>query len=495
MQELTHPLHHGLGSYPVRRRALAPQPIDFFSILLWCLLAVFAIQAALFASVWGFAWVALGVVTLVARQRLKIPLIGVMETPIFLAMVSYSVSTLYLAGETQVFDLAHDAALHRAMWLAWFGMACFVTGMILALRFRPGRRLKDSVPLWMTEKEAILLFLTGMFFSEILAPFVPQSLFATCFIFGYCAPIGIFGFLALQTRLRPGWMSSWRFGAWILALAVWSVRSVLGGIFGSTILILFIFLLQYAHRSKAVLLGLLAVAVFLAPLMQETKNDYRTRISFDARGRERALRDILFDNFNRVILHGDWNSYEKGIVQLAERLCAFDVWFSVKRHLDAQHDFAHGKTIVDALVTTFIPRIIWSSKPITGGSSELATTYADMIVSEDTSVGVGNISEFYINGGEWAVVFGMLALGALGGAILRMGWSERVQPLGIILSIIAFSQMMRPEANLSDVLGGLLRTLFLWAVLRIWLWRRHHHRIFRNPVLQKMRVFPDAKKS
>ncbi len=459
---------------PHRAGRRASEPLDFFSLLLWGMLAISLKQAFASSSSWGVAWVALGAVTLIVRRWLPVHLIGVMEAPIFLAILSYSVATLYLASETQAYDLAHDPFLDSTMWLAWAGMACFLAGMVLAFRGRKVRERKNAHVVTVTEREAVLLFFAGMFFSEIILPFVPMSLFVVAFVFGYCAPVGLFIFLALQNRKDLGWVRSWKFGAWVFALAIWSMRSVLGGIFGSTLLILFIFLLQYAHRSKVVLLGILSASLLFAPLMQDTKNDYRHSIALDARSRERTLRDIVMENFDRVFLHGDMNAYRKGITQLAERLCAFDVWFSVKQHMDMHQDFAHGKTIFDALVSAFIPRILWADKPITGGSSELAINYADMNIAEGTSVGVGTISEFYINGGTFWVLIGMAALGFLGGRILKFGWSDRVQPLGLILSIFTFAQMVRPETNFSDVLGGVIRMVFLWGVIRFWIVRRHH---------------------
>ncbi len=456
--------HRGTGGEP---------RLDFFSILLWILLAAAGVQAVYSPSTWAIAWTVLGVLTLLARRGLPVHLVGVMEAPIFLALLAYPVTTLYLSDATESYDLVHNPTLDSAMWIAWMGMASFLVGMVIAFRRRLPVDRKARHPIQLVETDTLLLYAVGMIVMEYVLPHVSVSFFALSFVLSCCAPVGLFTFLALQKRDDLRWTRTWKFALWVLALLFWSVRSVLGGIFGGTLLILFIFLLQYAHRSKAILLALLAGSFFLGPLMQDTKSDFRQRLASDGRYRERALKDVILDNFQRVILHGDWQAYEKGLTQLASRVCTFEIWLSVKRHMEIQRDFAHGKTIGDALVAGLIPRILWPDKPITGGSSDLAEKYADMIIPQGTSVGVGAISEFYINAGGTGVLTGMFLLGWMGGNLLRFGCHDRVQPLGSIMSIFAFSQMIRPETNVSDILGGMLRMIFLWAVLRWWFHRSH----------------------
>jgi hypothetical protein len=82
-------------------------------------------------------------------------------------------------------------------------------------------------------------------------------------------------------------------------------------------------------------------------------------------------------------------------------------------HLDAgREDFAYGETLWHAAIA-LVPRVVWPDKPVVAGSMDLVSRYTGLRFAEDTSVGVGQVMEFYINFGTIGVVLGFVALGAL----------------------------------------------------------------------------------
>jgi hypothetical protein len=94
-------------------------------------------------------------------------------------------------------------------------------------------------------------------------------------------------------------------------------------------------------------------------------------------------------------------------------------------------EFAHGETIRDALLSP-IPRALWPDKPIAAGSGDLVSRFTGIRFAEGTSVGIGNVMEWYVNFGTIGVVLGSILLGiviavvdAFGLAHLRAGnWSN-----------------------------------------------------------------------
>ncbi len=60
-----------------------------------------------------------------------------------------------------------------------------------------------------------------------------------------------------------------------------------------------------------------------------------------------------------------------------------------------------------------IPRIIWPSKPITGGSNDLVNRFTGITFAEGTSIGIGPVLELYGNFGDIGVWVGFLTLGCL----------------------------------------------------------------------------------
>ncbi len=73
-------------------------------------------------------------------------------------------------------------------------------------------------------------------------------------------------------------------------------------------------------------------------------------------------------------------------------------------------EFKNGATLVDALIA-LVPRAIWPDKPVRAGSGNLVTDATGIEFDRATSVGVGQVLEFYFNFGMGAVIVGGLLWG------------------------------------------------------------------------------------
>lgn len=137
----------------------------------------------------------------------------------------------------------------------------------------------------------------------------------------------------------------------------------------------------------------------------------------------------------------------------------------IQRVSNGRSDYAYGSTLGDAFLA-LIPRIIWPDKPIQSGGSGLVTKYTGIIIFGSTSVGLGQVLEFYINFGTFGVVIGYIILGSLLAILdevasvnLRKGDWERfalwyVPGLGLL-------QVGNTLLNLTVVAGSGLVTMVL----------------------------------
>jgi hypothetical protein len=82
-------------------------------------------------------------------------------------------------------------------------------------------------------------------------------------------------------------------------------------------------------------------------------------------------------------------------------------------------NFAHGDTLGQALIA-LVPRALWPGKPIVAGSGNLVTTYTGIPFAEGTSVGIGQVMEFYVNFADVGVVLGFFIIGTI---ITILDWS------------------------------------------------------------------------
>lgn len=140
-------------------------------------------------------------------------------------------------------------------------------------------------------------------------------------------------------------------------------------------------------------------------------------------------------------------------------------------------EYADGKTIYFAVIA-LIPRAIWPDKPITSGSMGMVTDYTGITFGESTSVGMGQVMEFYINFGPIGVCVGYLLFGALlrsidmraGISLLRADWPR------FVLWFMIGAAMLAPLNQLLEVTSSMAAAFVLGFLV--------------NKVLERMSAAP-----
>ncbi|HXP85609.1 MAG TPA: hypothetical protein VN841_12860 [Bryobacteraceae bacterium] len=84
--------------------------------------------------------------------------------------------------------------------------------------------------------------------------------------------------------------------------------------------------------------------------------------------------------------------------------------------LEGRDNFANGETIRDALLA-LVPRIIWPDKPVSAGSGRLVARFTGLRFAEGTSVGIGQVMEWYANFGSAGVWVWFLLVGGILGIV------------------------------------------------------------------------------
>jgi hypothetical protein len=122
-------------------------------------------------------------------------------------------------------------------------------------------------------------------------------------------------------------------------------------------------------------------------------------------------------------------------------------------HEDGSAPFAYGATIP---VWALIPRAIWPNKPVIGGGGDIVTEYTGIRFAEGTSVGAGQVLEFYINLGIPGVLVGFVGLGFLlmwlDQGIMRSLAADDLR--GLLLRAMPGLMLLQPGGNLLEILVG-----------------------------------------
>ncbi len=159
---------------------------------------------------------------------------------------------------------------------------------------------------------------------------------------------------------------------------------------------------------KVTLAGVLVVYVGLSVFVSYMRD--RSEIRATVWG-EQSFED-RFDRISKTVATFEW--FDPANFEHLQRIDArlnqnFLVGAAVYQ-LGQTQNFARGETLWDALLA-LIPRALWPDKPITAGSGNLVSRYTNIDFAEGTSVGVGQVMEFYLNFGTPGVIIGFIIMG------------------------------------------------------------------------------------
>src|SRR6516164_312040 len=163
----------------------------------------------------------------------------------------------------------------------------------------------------------------------------------------------------------------------------------------------------------------------------------------------------LFTNFQFLDL-----SKDRHLLALDQRLNQnYLVGAGVMRHRADAVKLLYGATLP---VWAFIPRAIWPDKPDVGGGGDLVTKFTEIRFAEGTSVGVGQVLEFYMNFGMWGVLAGFAVLG-----FIFMRLDQHIMRALAMRNIHHVVRCSLPGLALVSPMGNLLEILVAVAAAAI----------------------------
>jgi hypothetical protein len=382
--------------------------------------------------------------------------------------------------------LGNTEYVTTGIWYTAIGVTCFVVGVWIArATTRPDRTIVAAN----RRGFAVFCLVGGWIFVYGLSPLsrIP-SLGAAISNGGAIWMLGTL--LGLRYAAQTG--NTQRLLMWSAAPAVYATLMLLAGGFlsyGAAAATVIISVLAILARSYLRAFVGVAVAVVVGMTIFVNYFENRTDIRESVWGGasvENRIGSVLgmADTFHLLDL-----SSEKDLVALDMRLNQnLFVGLAASRLADKEVDFLNGKSVWDGFLS-LVPRALWPDKPITGGSGTIVADITGLQLSEDTSWGVGNVLEFYINFGLPGVVVGFLALGWLLGTLdFRAAVAERRGDLGqLILIFLPTVGLIQPGASFVEMTGSAAAALVAAYVWR-WGWSVWQSR--REPARPIARAVP-----
>jgi len=124
---------------------------------------------------------------------------------------------------------------------------------------------------------------------------------------------------------------------------------------------------------------------------------------------------------------------------------------AVRRHEGGWSYLAHGATVTP---WAFIPRVVWPDKPDIAGGGDIVSEFTGIRFASGTSVGAGQVLEFYVNFGTLGVLVGFFALGL---TLIRLDRGimlalTTVDTRGLLLRAMPGLTLLQPGGNLVEIL-------------------------------------------
>jgi hypothetical protein len=142
----------------------------------------------------------------------------------------------------------------------------------------------------------------------------------------------------------------------------------------------------------------------------------------------------------------------------------FLVGTGVIAHEQGLSELWYGATVP---VWAIIPRAIWPDKPGVAGSGGLVSEFTGISFAEGTSVGVGQVLEFYMNFGMAGVLVGFAVFGfilmRLDRAMMRALAQGDID--GALKSGLAGLALLMPMGSLLEILVSVCAAIFLAQLL------------------------------
>jgi uncharacterized membrane protein len=233
------------------------------------------------------------------------------------------------------------------------------------------------------------------------------------------------------------------------------------------------FIIAQSRRRLVVFLAAPVVIFFGLSLFvnyMASRAEYRQAVWFRQVSLEERFERVgnMFRNFEWYNSE-NWKHREVVDGRLNQNLV---VGAAVERLEAGAIDYKNGGTLVEMIIA-LIPRAIWPGKPSIGGGGSVVSDFAGMRFAEGTSVGAGQVLEFYINFGVWGIIGGFLIYGGL------IGWMDvRIMHAlhagdqqGFLLWFMICLAMLQPGGNLLEIVtsaagSAVIALLFSWILSR-----------------------------
>ncbi len=301
-----------------------------------------------------------------------------------------------------------------------------------------------------------LLIIIGVV-SGIMKIFLPGDLYYVAYLFSLLLYVGILYTFFSDSKNRLWFL----LGGVIFILA----QSLAQGMFGELVytLALTVILLLLGQKIKTSLKFTLFITGFLLILiLQSVKADYRSIAWRGQAGGEQgntsAFFTLIVDRlsqpgrfFDLTLMFPTVNRFNQGMIV-----------GKVMDHVPNRAPFAEGETIFKSIAASFVPRLFWPNKPMSGGHENMER-FTGFII-EGYSMNISPMGEAYGNYGVEGGIFFMIFYGMFFSVVIIILLNIiRKRPTLVLWFPILFLNSVQIETDILMCVNSIIKNLiFIW---------------------------------
>jgi hypothetical protein len=249
-----------------------------------------------------------------------------------------------------------------------------------------------------------------------------------------------------------------------LAVLFLLTESIISGMFHeffSWMIFFYIFWCLKNKPSFSFNMVIIIFGFFCVTLLQSVKSEYRSYAWEDYSGNK----GVLF--FNLISNGFSVNKDLEKIEDVNTRFNQGWIISAIMANTPKNEPFANGKTVLESITVSFLPRILFPDKLVSGGRSNFMR-YTGLYIGEGTAMAMSILGESYANFGIYGGILFMLIWGYL----LILIWMFLIRKvldnmvLVFFMPLIYF-QVIKAETELLTVVNHLVKSIvlvfvFLW---------------------------------
>lgn len=301
----------------------------------------------------------------------------------------------------------------------------------------------------------VLLIIIGVV-SGFMQIFIPGELRYIAYLFGKLLYVGVLYTYFSDSKSRTLYL--------IIGIVSILGQAIAGAMFGELVytLALGVILILLGRKiSSSFKFGLATVGFIFVLLIQSIKGDYRAVAWQDGNEQSNNTQfffSLIAERISNPSRFFDWTLMFPTVTRFNQGMIVGKVMV----HVPSQEPFAEGETIFTTLAASFVPRLFWPDKPMSGGHENMLRFTGYKI--EGYSMNISPMGEAYANFGVGGGIFFMFFYGLFFSLVIFFLLQKiKTRPTIILWFPIIFLNSIQIETDILMCVNSLIKNLiFLW---------------------------------